>query len=218
MARGAVYDKADAVRLFRNLRLQRRGRRSTADRVGGNAPPAADPFAPFRDLSAFVASAPDAEFGARVGDVFDLDELADFWLLLNFSGNVDGRVTNQLLGRRASDGRWLLLPWDYDKTFSSKSPQRDMVLSSPLFDRLFRTRPDFRDRIRARWAALRRGPFSDDALRERVAADAAILSPLMDEEWRLLCPVGFGGGYDEAVRDLLAEVLFRARLVDGFAR
>ena len=188
------------------------------DRVGGNAPPAADPFAPFRDLSAFVASAPDAEFGARVGDVFDLDELADFWLLLNFSGNVDGRVTNQLLGRRASDGRWLLLPWDYDKTFSSKSPQRDMVLSSPLFDRLFRTRPDFRERIRARWAALRRGPFSDDALRERVAADAAILSPLMDEEWRLLRPVGFGGGYDEAVRDLLEEVLFRARLVDGFAR
>ena len=188
------------------------------DRIGENVPPGADPFAPFRDLSAFVVSAPDAEFSARVGDVFDLDELADFWLLLNFSGNVDGRVTNQLVARRASDGRWLLLPWDYDKTFMPASPQREHALSSPLFDRLFRTRPDFRDRIRARWSALRQGPFSDGALRERIGADAARLSPLMDEEWRLLRPLGFDGGYGEAVRVLLDEALFRARLVDGFLR
>ena len=185
------------------------------ERIGPPAPNGADPDAPFLALSRFVAETSNAEFAARVGDVFDLDELADFWLLLNFSGNVDGRITNQLVARRSSDGRWLLLPWDYDKTFLDL-PGHDEPLSNHLFDRLHRTRPDFRARLRSRWEELRAGPFSDEALLARLDSDAAILAPLMDEEWRLLQPAGFDGDFSDAVAELRSAALRRARLVDRF--
>ena len=136
--------------------------------------------------------------------------------MLNFSGNADGRVTNQLIGRRASDGRWVLLPWDYDKTFLPDHAQSRTPLSSPLFDRMVRSFPGFRKRLRDRWEELRAGPFSDDALLARIDADASVLAPLMDEEWRLLQPAGFDGDYAAAVRVLRDEALVRARLVDSF--
>ncbi len=187
------------------------------DRIGPPAPKETDGGEPFCALSEFVVRASDSDFAARAEEVFDLDELADFWLLLNFSGNGDGRVTNQLIGRRASDGRWVLLPWDYDKTFLAP-PGRAAQLSNPIFDRLFRLCPGFREKLRARWADLRAGPFSDEALLSRIDADASLLSPLMGEEWRLLKPVGFDGDYDSAVRVLREEALVRASLVDSFVR
>ena len=187
----------------------------TVERIGAPAPAGTDPYAPFRELVEFVAQSSDEDFAARAGEVFDVGELADFWLLLNFSGNVDGRVTNQLIGRRASDGRWLLLPWDYDKTFLIGKSRVVTPLSSPLLDRMIRSFPGFRDRLRARWGELRAGPFSDDALLARIDADSAVLAPLMDEEWRLLQPAGFDGDYAAAVRVLRDEALFRARIVDS---
>ncbi|MBR1836633.1 MAG: CotH kinase family protein, partial [Kiritimatiellae bacterium] len=189
---------------------------SPVERVGAPAAAGTDPYGPFLDLAGFVCNATDADFAARAGDVFDLDELADFWLLLNFSGNVDGRVTNQLVGRRAADGRWVLLPWDYDKTFMAGSPAGK--LSNPLFDRLFATRPDFRARVRDRWAELRTGPFSDAAILARIDADAAVLAPLMDEEWRLLRPAGFDGDFPAAVAALRETALARAASLDSMTR
>lgn len=188
----------------------------TVERVGAPAPAGTDPYAPFRSLTEFVARSSAEDFAARADEVFDVDELVDFWLLLNFSGNADGRVTNQLIGRRASDGRWVLLPWDYDKTFLPDRAQSRTPLSSPLFDRMVRSFPGFRKRLRDRWEELRAGPFSDDALLARIDADAAVLAPLMDEEWRLLQPAGFDGDHAAAVRVLRDEALARARLVDSF--
>ena len=178
------------------------------------APPGEDPAGPFLEAVRFVAEAPDAEFAARAGEVFDLDNLADMLLLLNFTGNADGQITNQYVARRRSDGRWVALPWDYDKTFLG-GKSRTGWLSNPLYDRCLRLVPGFKGRVAARWAALRAGPLSDAALERWIAEKGAFLEPFMAEDFRLVPPAGFEGTYAEAIAALREQALERARHLDG---
>ncbi|MBQ3809678.1 MAG: CotH kinase family protein, partial [Kiritimatiellae bacterium] len=186
------------------------------DGAGPGEPDAADAYDPFLELARFVVESDDVGFAARAGEFFDLDDLADMVLLLDFTGNVDGRTTNQYVVRRRSDGRWLVLPWDYDKTFLG-GKYRELPLSNPLYDRCRRCVPGFGERLAARWAALRAGSLSDAALERWIDGKAALLAPYMDEDFRLVPPAGADGGcdYARAVEELREEVLFRARRLDG---
>ena len=185
---------------------------------------AADPYESIRELARFVSATKPAAFAAEAPEVFDIDELIDFWLLLNFTGNADGLVTNQFIGRRASDGRWLLLPWDYDKTFrpvhGKPLQKRDMqeVLTNPVFRKLFSGNRTFRTRLAARWRDLRAGLLSDAALDAWIDEHAALLAPRMDEDYRVVPPLGHDGDFAEAIDALRAEVHVRAAWLDGLFR
>ena len=189
------------------------------DRVGAGAEDDEDPYAPMRELARLVARAQGAAAEDGTLDAFDLDELIDFYLLVNFTGNEDGRVTNQYVGRRAEDGRWMLLPWDYDKTFlvppAGPAARRGPIVS-PLFARLFREVPGFRDRAAARWRELRAGVLSEASLDAWIDERAALLAPYMDEDYRVVPPLGHDGDFAAAVAALRAEVRFRLSLVDRF--
>lgn len=176
-------------------------------------PAGEDAYAPFLRL-ARLAVARKAEFVAGAAAAFDLDELADMALLLDFTGNADGRITNQYVVRRRSDGRWLALPWDYDKTFLAEK-SRGQRLSNPLYDRCRRFLPGFAEREAARWAALRAGPLSDAALERWLDEKSAFLAPFMEEDFRLVPPADFRGTYPQAIESLRGEVLFRARQLDA---
>lgn len=173
-----------------------------------------DPYAEFAELSRFVVEAPAGEFAATWKEKFDFENLVDFWLLLNFTGDKDGQRTNQFVMRRKSDGRFLICPWDYDKTFAEKRGFRS-ILSNPLLNRVSASEPAFRNRCREKWKALRSGPLSDDALTQWIDNEVERLAPFMDEEWHLLPPLGFDGTYMEAVDYLKTMVLTRARLLDS---
>ena len=179
-----------------------------------------DPYEPIREITRFVSGTDPVAFAAGEAAAFDLDELLDFYLLLNFTGNEDGRVTNQYLGLRAEDGRWLLLPWDYDKTFlpgrvaAFAASGRTSVLSNPLFARLFHDAPELRARLSARWRALRSGPLSDAALDAWIDERAALLAPSMDEDYRVVPPLGHDGDFASAIRLFRDEVHARAAWLD----
>ncbi len=184
---------------------------------------ATDPYESIRELARFVSGKNPTDFVASASGVFDIDELADFWLLLNFAGNEDGRVTNQFIGRRASDGRWLLLPWDYDKTFRHgrlarllANGNRGPVLMNPVFSRFFAGDPAFHARLGARWRKLREGPFSDAALDAWIDERVALLAPRMDEDYRVLPPLGHDGDFAAAIDAFRAEVHASAAWLDGF--
>ena len=191
----------------------------SVDRVGPGAEDDGDPYAPMRELARIVARAHGGTGDRASLGSFDEDELIDFFLLLNFTGNEDGRVTNQYVGRRAEDGRWILMPWDYDKTFLpgrvAKANGRPTPLSSPLFDRFFSSDPALRRRLAARWRALRAGPLSDDALDAWIDERAALLAPCMDEDYRVVPPLGHDGDFADAIRVFRDEVHARARWLDG---
>jgi hypothetical protein len=176
-----------------------------------------DPYAPLRDLVRFVAESDKALFAAGAEGVFDLDELVDFFLIVNFTGNEDGRVTNQFIGRRAEDGKWVLLPWDYDKTFlaglQGKGTNAGMIVS-PLFQRLFHVVPGFRQRVARRWEELRAGALSDEAVDGWIAEHGAALAPCMEEDYRVVPPLGWDGDFAGAVETLRAEAGNRLELLD----
>ena len=185
------------------------------DREGGEE----EPYGPIRDLVRFVSESDRAAFVAGAGEWFDLGELVDFFLLVNFTGNADGRITNQTIGRREEDGRWLLLPWDYDKTFlvgASGENTRWGLLVAPLFQRLFNVVPGFRQRVAARWEELRKEALSGEAVDGWIAAHGAMLAPCMEEDYRVVPPMGFEGTFGEAVDELRAEAGRRLALLDRF--
>lgn len=185
-----------------------------AGREGGG-----DPYAPFRELVRFVAESDAARFAEEVGEAFDLDELIDFFLLVNFTGNADGRVTNQFIGRRAEEGRWVLLPWDYDKTFLVGTQGRGTktgLIVSPLFQRLFQDVPGFRERVARRWEELRAGALSDEAVDGWIAEHGATLAPCMEEDYRVVPPFGWDGDFAGAIETLRAEAGSRLKLLDRF--
>lgn len=173
-----------------------------------------DPYAEFVELSRFVVESSDSGFAARWREFFDEDNLADFALLLDFTDNQDGRVTNQYIMRRASDGRFVVCPWDYDKTFiTGRNPGER--LTNSLLHRVRALDPGFRAKCAARWAERRAGPLSDEALLAWIDSRAAALAPAMGEEWRLLQPAGFDGDYAAVVEALRREVLLRAASLDA---
>ena len=189
------------------------------DRVGAGGKEEKDPYAPMRELTRLVARVRSEDEGDDPAGSFDLDELVDFYLLVNFTGNQDGRVTNQFVGRRAEDGLWMILPWDYDKTFlvpPAGVGVRTAPIVSPLYERLFRETPGFRERVAARWRELRAGLLSEASLDAWIDERAALLGPYMDEDYRVVPPLGHDGDFADAVAALRAEVRFRLSLVDGF--
>ena len=131
-----------------------------------------------------MTSQPDAEqFVREIEAGLDLDNVIDFFLLLNFAGNVDGRTTNFYLARDGGpDARFFFIPWDYDHTFTGRA----RWLSNYLFDRLRSEFPGFRARTRRRWRELRQGPFTDAALEARIDEIAARLADNMDGEYVLI--------------------------------
>ena len=158
-----------------------------------------------------VPGVPADDFAATARRELDLNNLVDFQLLLNFTGNADGRITNFLLAREAAgERRYFLVPWDYDKTFHPEFPLKN--LSNHLLLRLRDGVPGFRTALAERWRGLRAGPFADGAALARLDADAAFLEPYMAFESEILGKPA--SAFPDAVAALRADVLRRLRWMD----
>ena len=140
----------------------------------------------------------------------DLENIIDYMLLLNFTGSYDAVNSNLCIGREGGgDRRFYIIPRDYDRSFL---PNRaDTWLGNLLDARLRRFLPDYRGRMAERWAQLRTGPFSDEAVGARIDAYAAELDGYMEEDYRLL---GLGRDFRDEARTLREIALERLRLVD----
>lgn len=140
---------------------------------------------PINDLVAFTSLTQAPDFAREIEQWLDLENAIDFFLILNFAENVDGRTTNFFLSRDGeSDPRFFFIPWDYDHTFEG----RHVWLSNHLFDRLFAEYPAFENRVAARWHALRRTSMTEEALDQRIARMADLIAPYMTWEDALYKP------------------------------
>lgn len=170
-----------------------------------------NPYSPLEELFEFTSSSPGKEFANRVEDLFYIDSVIDFYLMLNFTENFDGIVTNQYIGRRKEDDKWFIVPWDYDKTFFDVVPHG---FANPLVARIFSTTPGFQEKVSEKWTALRAGPMSDSKVLGRINADAAMLAPYMEEEYRILQPEGWDGTFLQSVEELRKTVVGRLKMMD----
>lgn len=173
-------------------------------------------YEPLERLFGFVSRTKGGKFATGAQRFFWLDNIIDFMLILRFTGNEDGQVTNQYISRLPGEERWFIVPWDYDKTFFVE-PRKGKTLSNHLLQRLHKFVPRFGERANDRWRELRAGPLSDAAVFGRIDADAAFLAPYMDEEYRLLQPAGEEGTFADAVAKLKAAVARQLKAMDEAA-
>ena len=174
--------------------------------------PRVNPYRPLESLFEFTSGSSTEDFAAHIADTFYIESLIDYYMMLNFSENYDGQVTNQYIGRRRGDDRWFIIPWDYDKTFFDGAPGH---LANHLVNRLLVEMPEFRHLVSEKWANLRQGPMAEDAVLARINSDAALLAPYMEEEYRLLQPAGWNGDFEAAVERLRQVVSARLKLMDA---
>lgn len=69
------------------------------------------------DLQNFIYNSPDSVFIKNVGRIFDLENIADWHILLLLTNNADGIMKNFYLYRRNSDDLIKIAIWDYDHSF-----------------------------------------------------------------------------------------------------
>lgn len=164
--------------------------------------------APLQELVAFTSQTDTPEFVRDIGKHLDIANAIDFLLLLNFSGNMDGRTTNFYLSRGGHPGaRFFFIPWDYDHTFNEHRPW----LSNHLFDRLRDESPDFMEQVRARWQQLRANEVSNEAIDQRIQTMAAQIADIMP--WEILQEPG-APTFEENIEELRKATRRNAETLD----
>ena len=121
------------------------------------------------DLLQLVTDAEDAEFAERIGTYIDIDNIIDYYLLINMLQAEDNVGKNIYIARSSSDGRYYFLPWDLDGVMGrnwrgdkTDSPV-DKIVTNPLFDRLLAV-PAVVSRIQDRWNTLKDDQLSANAI------------------------------------------------------
>ena len=74
------------------------------------------------DLLEALEEGPPKVYYERVSKLVDIDEWATYFAANNLLGNTEGGLSvsdadDFFVGRRAEDGKWVLIPWDHDSTF-----------------------------------------------------------------------------------------------------
>lgn len=174
--------------------------------------PHSNPYRPLEDLFEFTSGTSGEEFADCIDNVFHLDSIIDYYLMLNFTQNRDGQVTNQYIAKRKKEDKWFIIPWDYDKSFLNTDSG---LLSNYLTARMITDVPDFKNRLSDKWKTLRAGSMSDNAVLRRIEEDAALLAPYMAEEYRLLQPAGWKEDFPSAVNELKQVVADRLKMMDA---
>ncbi|MBT9392967.1 CotH kinase family protein [Hymenobacter sp. NST-14] len=130
----------------------------------------------------FVLNSPDEEFYRTYQQQFHLDNAVDYFIFLNLLRAGDNTGKNLYIAKYKQGEPYYYVPWDLDGVFGTDwtgthTGATDGILSNGLYDRLLNDcAPDgFRDRLRARWAALRRTVLTQQHLLDLLQANSATL-------------------------------------------
>ena len=114
--------------------------------------------------------------------IIDVDSFVDWFLTHELTHNYEPRHPKSCFFHRAADGRIAAGPiWDFDWAFDHEQLEPDVLLLKDVawFRHLFKD-PAFTAKVRARWAAIRRGPV--DSLPQYVDGLAASIRPAVERD------------------------------------
>lgn len=118
-------------------------------------------WVPLADLRNLVIDGSDQEFHSRIDMLIDINNFIDYYLFLNLICATDNLNKNIYLTRASLAKPLCVIPWDYERSFSSSS----IISNNPLYQRLLLLDPaNFRQRLKDRWFYLRNNSFSLDNL------------------------------------------------------
>ncbi len=137
-------------------------------------------WGPYEKLIAFVGQSTPEVFRRDVERIIDVDNVIDFEILLALTANGEGQNYNLYLARRAgADARFVIVPWDYDISFSLA-----FVPSNHLIARLHADLPGYSSRVAERWRDLRKDRLSESGLMERIAGLEAEMLEGVERNYR----------------------------------
>ncbi len=128
-------------------------------------------------LTNFVVNSTDEQFKSDLNTRWQTDNLIDYFLFLNLVRAADNRGKNLYIARYKENEPYIYVPWDLDGTLGNMwAGYRDNVttdiLSNGLYDKLLRINPgSFKERVKTRWFALRKGIFDAATLKGSLSAN-----------------------------------------------
>lgn len=172
-----------------------------------------------RDMTAFIEdvrelimSSSNSTFSETITDIFDIDNIIDWHLLLLLSNNGDGILKNFYLYKIDSNTPLRIAPWDYDHSFG-RDGDNELNLIRPLdlersnlISRLLEI-DWYKTALKERWNELNnQNLFTPGGLKSRIDNFRTILDGLVEknfEKW----PVNGYWYYDDNNYDEEIEIM-----------
>lgn len=177
-------------------------------------------------LSRCFFESDDHTFQQQMQEKFDLNNLADWLLLLYFSNNDDGLYRNFYLYRTKSLQPIRIAIWDYDESFGRLG---DGTLDDGslkinfdnhlLFARLLQW-DEFQKLLKTRWTNLRQMVITETSINARIDFYLKELKPMLEENKKLWPPDGPGykdaSTFEDEVQLLRNSIKKRLAATDAF--
>jgi len=98
---------------------------------------------PLETMRYLVVHSDDEEFGSQIGEVADIEMLADYYLYINLLMALDNIGKNTFLARFNSSSPFFILPWDVEaslgKLWDGQDAVEHIMATNNLFNRLIET-------------------------------------------------------------------------------
>lgn len=164
------------------------------------------------EVREFIMNSSNSIFSERVTDIFDIDNIIDWHLLLLLSNNGDGILKNFYLYKIDSNTPLRVAPWDYDYSFG-RDGDNELNLIRPLdmgrsnlISRLLEI-DWYKTALKTRWNELNnQNLFTPGGLKSRINNFRTILDRLVEknfEKW----PVNGYWYYDDNNYDEEIEII-----------
>ena len=162
------------------------------------------------DLVSFVRDSPDIEFfnpSSGVYDIFDKQNLIDFYLFNFFILHDDFWDHNYFIVRNSAPSKFFLVPWDFDRCFglwlrrsSSYDENHEDFLrqNNELFNRLLNDE-EFRVGLKNRWRYLREQLWTDERILDRVSDMYEKIKLILEIDANMWYPWLFEQDWDQKV-------------------
>ncbi len=141
-----------------------------------------DKTATAEDIRHFILKASDEDFSGKIKDIFDIENIIDWHLLLLMSNNSDGILKNFYLYKQDNETLFRVAPWDYDHSFG-RDGDNELNLDvhpanlerSILFKRLL-TFKWYREQLKAKWLYLNeKDILSVEGLKRRITEKSLVI-------------------------------------------
>jgi spore coat protein CotH len=101
----------------------------------------------------------DLEFKLGIGNIIELNNFIDYYILLNLLSMDDNRGKNTFY-KKTQNGKITIIPWDMDGTngiyWNGNLKATNLLVTNNLFTRLIENDPEnFKSKLKTRWSELR---------------------------------------------------------------
>lgn len=184
--KGEILCKIESWEIPSSKKLRRSNNAGTVDSIVMKHPqePNQDSWNAVADLVELVYESDDREFADKIADTADIDNILDYWIMVNVMSGEDNSWKNMYITFKQLNGRYkaVICPWDCDLswgvTWNADAPLfweydeqklTTMIGAGDLPNRVINNDINgARSTLQKRWNQLRKSILSDDALISRV--------------------------------------------------